>query len=120
MRQLVLSLVLFAILLGYPVAAQDTATPIQVVVTVILVWPTATETPTPTETTVPTAGPSPTATPTETATPDFVAEATVEVDGVGQDVAFVYQMDVGQFGQLIFLAFIVGLLALSLLFRAKR
>lgn len=92
-----------------PVAAQDTATPIPVVVTVILVWPSHTPTPEPTE------GPSPTPTATDTATPDFQAEATVEIDGLGQDVAFSYTMDAGQTGIILILVFIALLLLFGLL-----
>lgn len=89
--------------------AQETATPIPVVVTVILVWPTATDTPVPTE------GPSPTPTATETATPDFWAEATVEVDGIGQDVAFAYTVDAGQTAIFLVLVFIAIILLFGLL-----
>lgn len=114
-RFILLFIAVWALVAVQPIRAQDTDTPIAVVVTVILVWPTATETPEPTE------GPSPTPTETPTRTPHpFMAESTVEVDGTGQDVAFVYQADVGQLGIILFLAFISGLLLLVLLFGAKR
>lgn len=119
MRRLLVCLLLSLLATGR-VLAQDTATPIPIVITVIIVWPTHTETPTPTDTPVPTEGPSPTPTPTVTNTPDFVYEATVEVDGIGQDVAFVYQMNAGDFAIVLFLAFIVGLQVVYLILKVKR
>lgn len=106
-------MVVLPLLLTAAVAAQDTATPFEVVVTVILVWPTATETPTATE------GPSPTPTETTTPTPKFVSEATIEVGGEGQDVAFIYTMDAGQSAIALLLAFIAIILLFGLLVLAR-
>lgn len=120
MRWFFLVLMVVGLIIGHPSYAQDTATPIPVVVTVVIVWPTHTETPTPTFTPEPTEGPSPTPTATATPTPYRLYEATVEVDGVGQDVAFVYEMDAGQLGTILFLAFIAGLFFVDILLRVRR
>lgn len=103
------SILMLLMLLPAAVAAQETATPFEIMVTVILVWPTATETP------EPTGGPSPTPTETSTPTPNFVSEATIEVGGEGQDVAFIYTMDAGQSVIGLLLAFIAIILLFGLL-----
>lgn len=91
-----------------PTAAQE-STPIPIVVTVILVPATATDTPMPTETPIPSETPTPTitptpsetptATPTPTRTPDVIVELTLEAEateGVYVDAEFVNRMDAGQ------------------------
>jgi hypothetical protein len=42
------------------------------------------------------------------------------VDGTGQDVAFVYEMNVGDFLTGLLLAFIAGLFLLDIILRVKR
>jgi microcystin-dependent protein len=65
-------------------------------VTVVISFPTHTPTPTPTPTMTYTPGPSPTPTATVTATPNYIYRATVEVDGVGQDVGLDYRVTAGE------------------------
>ena len=94
--------------LALPAAAQE-STPIPIVVTVILVPATSTDTATPTETLIPSETPTPTitptptdtptATPTPTRTPDIIMELTLEAEateGVYVDAEFVNRMDAGQ------------------------
>ena len=108
----VVLVIVFGLARGVALAQTDTPTPITVYA--IIVTATPTDTPEPTE------GPSPTPTETPTLTPDFRYEATVEVDGVGQDVAFEYQMSVGDLANFIVTVFIACVLLLLLVLQVKR
>ena len=64
-------------------------------------------------------GDTPTPGPTGTPTPNFYAEATVEVDGVGQAVRFHYEVSAGDLMVSLLLFFVACLLILSLILKVR-
>jgi len=106
MRKPFLIALAFLLALSGPALAQDTATPIPVVVTVILVWPTATPTLTPTD------GPTPTATATATTTPNA---STTYYSESGEDITLVREVRPSDAPIIGLLFIIAALLAYSVL-----
>lgn len=91
--------------------ALSVASPSEIDVTVVVVFPTHTATPTLTPSATPTAGPSPTATATASPTPNYV---TSYVTSDGQAGAFIWEVSAGEFlvSTLLFALFFIAVVSM--------